>query len=547
MLLSLLLTLPQVCVAQQEVKLVPFTWPSNLGWDLDIDGDRMIVGAPIENSPLGGLLGAAYVYERVGNTWSLKDVLADSQGGVASNPFFGTAISLDGDQAAVGAGGTMIAAGQNGYVFTFVKPGPNWVQEAKLAAGEQSIGFGFAVDMKGDTLLIGSPHPGYGGSGIISGKAFIFVRQASGWTKQAKLTIPYALGSDRFGYAVALQGDTAFIGSPGIPASPWIAAGSVYVYRRAGKLWYLQQEIVPDDSQIGDFFGGSLAVDGDTLVVGSRGLLDPVLGSTVGDGGAYVFARHGDMWVQEAKFVPQARTIGCSSGWSVALNGSLIALGAPNGYPPDGGACFVYSRFGKQWFEVLKVSPFKGDADAFGFSMALDGDSLAIGAPVDKTFPDGGAAYVYRIKGGILTPAFYCSGKPVAQCMPRIFAAGEPSISGAVAGDKHDVWALDVRPKVKGMLAYSTSGPAQLPFAGGTLCLKTPIVRTPLQTSTSYYTGTVCHGYFKFDFSAWIKSGVDPALQAGRQVWFQYWYREPSFAPPNNVGLTGAMTAIICQ
>jgi hypothetical protein len=458
---------------------------------------------------------------------------------------FGHAVSLDGDRVAVGAPGLAVSTWQRGGVFIFSKSGPSWGLASKVIAGEDTIAFGLSVDMEGETLLVGSANKNVGGTATISGQAFIFEKNSTGWSKQAVFQPPYAPGSDRFGYAVTLRGDTAFVGSPGVPDTPWIAAGKVYVYRRAGKAWYLAQEIVPHESKLGDLFGCSLAVDQDTLVVGARGLIDPV---TTSSGGAYVFARQGNSWVQTTKLIPQGRTFLCNAGWSVAVNGTIVAVGAPDDF--DGGACFLYSKVAKQWVEVAKVSPYKGNADAFGFSVALDGNSLAVGAKFDKSWgSEAGAAYAYRIKVGGLLPLYYCTGKTVSgkkfgPCSPRIFTAGEPSISGAAAGEKHDVYALEVRPNVKGMLIYSMGGPAQLPFAGGTLCVQPPVVRTPLQTSSGG--SAECQGYFYFDFSAWLKSGADPSLQAGTQIWLQYWYREPSFPAPN-VGLTGGMTALICQ
>ena len=533
----------QVCLAQPETKILPYTYPALLGQSVDIEGDRLVVGAPLQWS-LGGLLGAVHVYEHQGGMWTLKALLADTQGSPLGFPYFGAAVSLDGDQVAVGVRNDIITASQSGSVFVFVKPTVNWVQEAKITAGEESLALGFAVDIEGDLLLIGSANPSGGGAASALGKAFIFQRMPGGWVKRAVFKPTFGPAEDRFGYAVALHGDLAFVGSPGNPITPWLSAGYVAVYRRVGKIWSLQQKLTPNDGQNGNFFGCSIDVHQDTLVVGSRTLFDPV---SYVSGGAYVFNRSGDTWTQTAKLVPQGRTHSCNSGWSVAIDGATIALGAPSPFNTDGGALFLYRLIGKEWRESVKLAPYTGNSDGFGTSLALDGTGLAVGAPEDQTFFVGGAAYVYRISSSQPPPMFYCQGKKVAECSPRIFAVGQPSVGGAAAGDKHDVWAMEVRPQVKGMLVYSTSGSAQSPFAGGTLCVKAPIVRTALQTSTNYSTPTECHGYFKFDFSAWLASGADPALQAGRQVWLQYWYREPSFPAPNNVGLTGAMTALICQ
>jgi hypothetical protein len=135
----------------------------------------------------------------------------------------------------------------------------------------------------------------------------------------------------------------------------------------------------------------------------------------------------------------------------------------------------------------------------------------------------------------------YCTAKVnSAGCTPAISSTGTPSAS---AGSGFVIHTANVLDNKIGLHFYGKNGPDSFPFQGGTLCMRPPHVRTPLQDSG----GTPpCNGSYNTDFNFWIFSGSDPALVAGQQVWAQTWSRDPGFAPPNNVGLSDALDFIIC-
>ena len=145
-------------------------------------------------------------------------------------------------------------------------------------------------------------------------------------------------------------------------------------------------------------------------------------------------------------------------------------------------------------------------------------------------------AFLLRATGAGHVPTVYCSAKTNSLgCVPHVGFAGIPSAS---AGSGFVVSAANVLDQKSGFLMYGTSGPADVPFAGGTLCVAAPLHHTPLQTSGGSGSGTNCTGTYAFDFNAWIASGIDRTLVAGAQVHAQYWSRDPGFALPDNVGLT---------
>jgi hypothetical protein len=140
-------------------------------------------------------------------------------------------------------------------------------------------------------------------------------------------------------------------------------------------------------------------------------------------------------------------------------------------------------------------------------------------------------------------PAVYCTAKANSLgCLPRISREGVP-VEGAPTG--FTIRARNLLNRKHGLLAYSLTGSASTPFAGGTLCIQNPIRRTPVQSSGGSSSGSDCTGTMTLDFNAWNFGGSDPSLVAGASVWAQYWSRDPGFAPPNAAGLTDGLSFVI--
>ncbi|MCK6447324.1 MAG: VCBS repeat-containing protein [Planctomycetes bacterium] len=137
------------------------------------------------------------------------------------------------------------------------------------------------------------------------------------------------------------------------------------------------------------------------------------------------------------------------------------------------------------------------------------------------------------------TVVTYCVAKLTSNgCTPAIASSGVPSVS---AGSGFTVSASQTLNNKNGLLFYGTHGRAALPFQGGTLCVKTPIKRTAVQSSGGNPPPNDCSGSFALDFNAYVALGTDPALVGGALVDAQYWFRDPGFTPPDNTGLSNAL------
>jgi len=529
----------QACALQEEAQLVPAnaTIGSKFGQSVDAGSDRVIVGAPGQPSPLGGARGAVYVYDRIGPIWvqqaELGDVTYPSPYGL-----FGFSVSLDGDQLAVGAP-EVYAPAQYGFgaAYVFKRVAGTWTQETIITpsapVGDYIVGAGRSVDLLGDTLLVGcaykvTPDP------QVRGRALVYTRGPTGWTQQWVMKFDAIDPSETaLGVSVLLHGDEALIGSP-IANGVEPLAGAVYVYQRIGSAWFMKQKLVASDGRTDDMFGWSLAGDGDTILVGAWRADHPLEADT---GAAYVFVRLGKQWVESRKLTSTSHEQFDQTGASVAVDDGAFVLGA-SGYS----RLFLFTRNGNNYLEHLQIEPKNGYLGQVGRSVSMFGGTLAVGAPAT---PAGtGSAYVYSVDTSNLIVNYYCSPKPTAgNCDPQIHHVNQPSVTGSLVGEKYVVRAIPVHGQSKGMLMYSTSGPASLPYQGGTLCINPPVSRTILLDT--HGTGP-CWGILELDFNTWISSGQDPSLKAGQQVWFQYWYRDPASTTSSTLGLTAGLSAVIC-
>ena len=253
----------------------------------------------------------------------------------------------------------------------------------KLLAGDGAAGdeFGYSVAVSGDTAVIGASGARYDDDH--SGSAYVFVRAADGtWSQQAKLTAADGAEGDYFGGRVAVDGDTAVIYDDNGDGS-----GSVYVFVRAADGTWTQQAKLTAVSP--DNFGSSVSVSGNTVVMGA--VFDDDTGS------AYVFVRAADgTWSQQAKLTAADGAADDRFGSSVAVSGDMAIIGAV--FDDDTGSAYVFVRAADgTWSQQAKLTaPDGADADFFGSSVAVSGDTAVIGAWGDDDKGDwSGSAYVF--------------------------------------------------------------------------------------------------------------------------------------------------------
>jgi len=309
----------------------------------------------------------------------------------ASYEQFGTSVGVDGDTAIIGSRYDSTPAGiESGSAFVFRRIRSAWLLEAKLTAsdGHSYADFGYAVALSGDTALVGMP--GNTTTEIFQGSAYVYTRSGTTWSQQAKLTAADGAEYDFFGDSVALSGNTALVGASRQDRPTGGYSGSAYVFVRSGTTWSQQAKLLASDGSSTALFGHSVSLSGDTALVGAY--------ST---NGAFVFIRSGTIWSQQAKLTASDVVSGDYFGWSVSLSGDTAIVGAPWNDTPSGvnaGSAYVFVRSGSIWSQQAKLTAADGaGGDVFGGSVSVSGNTILVGASGDDTPSggDAGSAYVF--------------------------------------------------------------------------------------------------------------------------------------------------------
>ncbi|WP_437682016.1 hypothetical protein [Sorangium sp. So ce131] len=421
-------------IANQQAKLVASDGAVGdyFGASVAIAGDTAVVGAAGDDIDWRGSQGSAYVFVRSGTSWVQQAKLVASDG--ESPDEFGASVAIAGDTVVVGAQYSDIdLSASQGSAYVFVRTGTSWTQQAKLVAsdGEGLDRFGVSVAIAGDTAVVGAVDD----DGRMShghGSAYVFVRSGASWTQQAKLVASDGAGGDYFGVSIAIAGDTAVVGAMDDTIDGRSHQGSAYVFVRSGTSWTQQAQLVASDGAVWDQFGVSVAIAGDAVVVGAR--LDDVDGRA-DQGSAYVFVRSGTSWAQQAQLVASDGAAGDYFGSSVAIVGDTAVVGAVDD-ETDGrdqqGSAYVFVRSGTSWAQQAHLVASDGAAgDYFGGSVALAGNTAIAGAMIDDDAR--GSVYAFILSAGVGTPC--TSG---AQCATGLCVDGvccDTACGGGVPSD----------------------------------------------------------------------------------------------------------------
>lgn len=301
----------------------------------------------------------------------------------SQNDHFGSAIAVDGDTAVVGAPDrrSMPGGPRTGGVYVLERDGMDWREGQILLASDGSAGdeFGARVDLDGPRLLVGAP--GNGGLGANSGAAYVFERSTGQWIESAKLLPSDGGPGVAFGSAVAIDGRFAVVGAPGRLIDPAIP-GAIYVYEDSSGGWQEVAKVLPEDWDPLGRFGFSVAIEGEWIAVGALGANNNFKGA------AYVFERSGQSWRQRRKFVAFDGKPNDGFGWSVDLapRADSVVVGAPfhgglGHLDTDAGAAYLFARQGASWALARELVGTQGyQQRLMGISVDLEGDVVALGS-----------------------------------------------------------------------------------------------------------------------------------------------------------------------
>lgn len=346
------------------------------GWAVALDGDTLMVGTPYDITEADNA-GAVYVYTWNGTTWVFAQQLTTSD--AAAEDDFGIAIALEGDTAMISS----ILEDEAGAVYVFERDGGVWGQTQKLVPDDNAADdlFGISIALEGDLALIGAPGDTQPGLPIPlkDGSFYAYERIEGTWTQQDRI-VATTDPKNALGASVILDGTTGYVGAVLDGPTEFDRPGAVYIYEyAAGELTEIDK-VTASDGALGDLFGASIRVLDDRLLIGAPG--------DGGTGSVYTYSFVTDTWVEGDKIAAPDPLTYSSFGASMAMDGDTLLVGAPNEMPlPDGtlpgtepGAAYLFTLVNDVWTQQYTLTADNTDADYFGLSVALEGNAAIVGA-----------------------------------------------------------------------------------------------------------------------------------------------------------------------
>lgn len=366
---ALLLTTPALGQWSESARLVPKDAAQSdaFGRSVAISDGWLFAGATGKDTD-GDNSGTVYAYRLIGDVWEPVSQLAPND--PKARRRFGASVTFAGSQIIIGATGTG-EPGPTGALYVFELKDGEWVQRQKLepSRDEARLFFGGAIAVDGDRLVAGAAW-----DNNRTGSVFVFERENGLWQETARITHPDPGPDSPFGGSVAVHGDTILIGRRDDPDN--LAGGSAYSYRLFANTWMFEQKILPRGGMPDSDFG-RVSIRGDIALIGAPG--DRMVAR--GAGAVYVYRREGGTWIEVDKLLPLQDEQRQEFGSNVLLADGLALLSAP-GVDDDRGAVYVYACQDGVWtpIDTLILEGVFGRS-SFGSSMSLGGDTIAIGAP----------------------------------------------------------------------------------------------------------------------------------------------------------------------
>ena len=310
--------------------------------------------------------------------------------------YYGYSIAAADDRVVVGAYLNSDNGTDAGAAYVYEPDGSGGWEETRLTAtGVASRDtYGFSVAVAGDRVVIAAQ--GDDDRGVDAGAVYLYESDGSGGWVETKLTATDAAAGDGFGRSVAVAGDRVVVGARGVDDNGALS-GAAYVYEPNGSGGWAETKLTATDAAAGDGFGSSVAVAGDLVVVAA--VLDDDEGADAG--AAYVYEPNGSGGWSETKLTATDAAAGDGFGSSVAVAGNRVIVSASSGDDEDAdtGAAYVYEPDDSgAWVETkLTASDSEAD-DNYGISVAATDGRIVIGAyGVDDRGTDAGAVYVYAL------------------------------------------------------------------------------------------------------------------------------------------------------
>jgi len=383
----------------QESKFVPQggIQGNGFGQSVSIKGNLALIAAVSDDNINGNSSGAVFTYEWNGFNWSFQQKLIASDG--SSADFFGISVSLDTNRALIGARtDDNNGFNESGSAYVFDYDGMNWSETTKLVASDESNNayFGTSVSLKGDLALIGAnsaPSSNYSSAGAV----YLFELDTGTWSQTDRFNASDDSPIDNFGIAVALDSNNFIVGNS-TDDDNGFDAGAAYIFDKTSS-WQQKQKLLSSLGPNLDKFGVSVNIDGTRAVIGASMNDDQAQNA----GSAYIFDYSNGSWSLTTQLHANDASESDWFGSSVSLSGDKLIVGAPgeNTEGTNAGSVYIFDLIGGIWTQTHKINLSSLNAhDRFGTSVAIDGNRIIVGAyGVDFTGINVGAAYIFYFNG----------------------------------------------------------------------------------------------------------------------------------------------------
>ena len=370
----------------------------SFGYGVAIDGTTALVGA--HKADIDGAInaGAAYVYVLSDNGWH-------QQAKLVAEPAFtedtlGGKVALKNDIAMLGVMRRDDKGKDSGAVVSFERESNTWKQHQIFTAPDAKPGdaFGQSIALTENHLIIGAPRND--ALGVDSGAAYLYKREKGTWRYQTKITASDGTAGDLFGISVAIDGNTVLVGAD-LHDEKAENAGAVYVYTLNGNRWKQEAKLMASDGGKTDIFGVRVALSKDTALISARRDDTKELG--IDAGSAYIFVRDGDNWTQQVKLTSPDGQADDRFGRGVALSGDTAIISAMNhdANGTDTGALYLYKNGADGWRYTSKfVAKSSMPEDRFGWNVGLSNDVAIVATPNhDAKGQESGAVFIQDLSG----------------------------------------------------------------------------------------------------------------------------------------------------
>jgi hypothetical protein len=383
----------------------------NFGYSVAIDGNYAVVGAYWESHDASGTnmllkAGSAYIFEFNGTTWTQVQKIVAPDRNVGD--LFGATVAISGNYIVVGAyqedenasGGATVSNSGSAYIFK--NNAGTWAFQQKIVAADRFTDdfFGQSVAIDGEFVIVGAWSEDENAAGGVplaqAGSAYIFKNTADVWAQTQKIVASDRAAADYFGWSVSIDGNYAIVGAytedeNAGGSGTMSEAGSAYIFLNTAGTFAQVQKIVPSDRTSSDYFGYSVDIDGNYLIVGAYTEDEDAAGANTmaSAGSAYIFKNNAGTWSQLQKIVNSDRAVGDQFGLTVSISGSNAVVGAnfedhdvagANYYFASGSA-YVFKNTSDVWSQTQKIcASDRMTSDNFGFSVGISGNHVIVGA-----------------------------------------------------------------------------------------------------------------------------------------------------------------------